>query len=627
MSSVKQVLVNRVKLHWAIFSVGWVLASPIFASEVIVSPGDTLWSLAKSHGITVSLLKTFNRLESDEIIVGMVLELPIPEGLTTENDFGEETNEGAFDQSTPVSVITKDIVLSLYRVNRGDNLLGIAISHGTEVEILKTLNGLRSDIVQAGVILILPKNIQTVAQTVNDSPHQESFSPESGLGPVHASPVTSETNVLDLETTLSETGLINSNQPNSPSTLTYFVRHGDTLSDIANFHGTTVEHLVTVNKLQSDLIKPGTMLNLDHPLTKHRVQPGENLSDIAKAYGTDLDLLLKINRLDVDIVNPDTVLIIPSPIRKSHTHIVIKGDTLYDIAMVHSISIEDLIDFNNLDGNVIHPDQVLILSSTQPRTKDYLEVTVNAGDTVWEIAQTYNSTVSAIAITNDLTDTARIRPGDILKIPGTSTSMLTSKATSNQQTLIAQRGDTLSEIAQRFNTTVAALISTNNLTSDQIVIGQIIKIFPGKDFLSPRTTGNAVDSPGNTSLVWPLIGPITSRFGYRQLRLTGTNWHSGLDIDGVTGDPIRAAAAGVVSYSGWKGGYGNLVIVKAGDTEYYYAHASTLHVSEGEFIQTGQLLARVGATGRTTGSHLHFEVRISGTPVDPLNLLKVTAAR
>ena len=111
------------------------------------------------------------------------------------------------------------------------------------------------------------------------------------------------------------------------------------------------------------------------------------------------------------------------------------------------------------------------------------------------------------------------------------------------------------------------------------------------------------------------------------MRLTGTNWHSGLDIDGVTGDPIRAAAAGVVSYSGWKGGYGNLVIVKAGDTEYYYAHASTLHVSEGEFIQTGQLLARVGATGRTTGSHLHFEVRISGTPVDPLSLLKVTAAR
>ena len=114
MSSVKQVLVNRVKLHWAIFSIGWVLASPIFASEVIVSPGDTLWSLAKSHGITVSPLKTFNRLESDEIVVGMVLELPMPEGLTTENNFGEEINEGAFDQSTPISVITKDIVLSLY---------------------------------------------------------------------------------------------------------------------------------------------------------------------------------------------------------------------------------------------------------------------------------------------------------------------------------------------------------------------------------------------------------------------------------------------------------------------------------------------------------------------------------
>ena len=82
-----------------------------------------------------------------------------------------------------------------------------------------------------------------------------------------------------------------------------------------------------------------------------------------------------------------------------------------------------------------------------------------------------------------------------------------------------------------------------------------------------------------------------------------------------------------MTYAAWMGGFGNLVIVTAGETEYYYAHASDLLVYEGEAVEAGQIVALVGSTGRSTGSHLHFEIRIDGTPVDPLRILDSRASR
>ena len=101
--------------------------------------------------------------------------------------------------------------------------------------------------------------------------------------------------------------------------------------------------------------------------------------------------------------------------------------------------------------------------------------------------------------------------------------------------------------------------------------------------------------------------------------------HYGLDIDGHTGDPIVAAVAGTVTYADWMGGFGKLVIVENGGTEYYYAHASELLVRVGQRVEPGPLIARVGTTGRVTGSHLHFEIRVDGDPVDPLPILEARA--
>ena len=112
----------------------------------------------------------------------------------------------------------------------------------------------------------------------------------------------------------------------------------------------------------------------------------------------------------------------------------------------------------------------------------------------------------------------------------------------------------------------------------------------------------------------PLKGYITSRYGYRD----GGEFHTGLDIAKPIGTPIYAAATGEVIYSGVKGTYGNCIIIQHADNVItYYAHCKDLLVEKGDFVVSGTQIATIGMTGRTTGPHLHFEVRINGDTVNP----------
>ena len=122
----------------------------------------------------------------------------------------------------------------------------------------------------------------------------------------------------------------------------------------------------------------------------------------------------------------------------------------------------------------------------------------------------------------------------------------------------------------------------------------------------------------------PVQGRITSGFGVRQDPLTGEALsHPGLDVGAAVGTPIRASAAGTVTWAGPKGGYGNAVEIDHGNgVVTLYGHASELLVTQGDSVEPGQAIGRVGSTGRSTGPHLHFEVRVGGTPVDPRSALK-----
>jgi murein DD-endopeptidase MepM/ murein hydrolase activator NlpD len=134
---------------------------------------------------------------------------------------------------------------------------------------------------------------------------------------------------------------------------------------------------------------------------------------------------------------------------------------------------------------------------------------------------------------------------------------------------------------------------------------------------SPGATPGAAAAPSAAGLIWPVHGPITSPFGPRW-----GGFHPGIDIGVPTGTAIEAAAAGTVIWCGWESGYGNLVVLDHHNgIATAYAHQSRIAVSCNEDVSQGQVIGYVGCTGFCTGPHLHFEVRVNGTPVDPLGYL------
>jgi murein DD-endopeptidase MepM/ murein hydrolase activator NlpD len=134
------------------------------------------------------------------------------------------------------------------------------------------------------------------------------------------------------------------------------------------------------------------------------------------------------------------------------------------------------------------------------------------------------------------------------------------------------------------------------------------------------SAGTAVAGPvrqGSGGLIWPANGSISSPFGMRWGRL-----HAGVDIPLPEGTGLRAAASGRVVLAGWTGGYGNYTCVQhTGSLSTCYAHQSSIGVSVGQSVSQGQVIGASGNTGNSTGPHLHFEVRINGSPVDPLGYL------
>ncbi len=149
--------------------------------------------------------------------------------------------------------------------------------------------------------------------------------------------------------------------------------------------------------------------------------------------------------------------------------------------------------------------------------------------------------------------------------------------------------------------------------------GGVVPEHPGS-VNGPSRAGN-IDFPSPTlpPMHWPLEGRVSSGFGWRQDPFTGEQaWHSGVDMVAPKGTPIGAAWDGRVVFVGQRGGYGNMVVLEhAGGWRSYYAHNDRNTVKVGDKIQAGQQIATVGSTGRSTGPHLHFEVRQGATAWNP----------
>ena len=185
---------------------------------------------------------------------------------------------------------------------------------------------------------------------------------------------------------------------------------------------------------------------------------------------------------------------------------------------------------------------------------------------------------------------------------------------------VVTRGETLTAIARRYGVSVNRLVEDNGLADpDRLEVGQRLQL-PG---LPPATVP---DGPVSlATLSWPVEGGhVLSAFGAPR----GARAHTGVDIGGKAGQPVLAAGGGVVVFTGALRGYGNTVIVDHGDgLRSLYAHNREVTVAEGETVERGAMIARLGRSGNATTDHCHFEVRQGEVPLDPLPLLSQAGDR
>ena len=262
--------------------------------------------------------------------------------------------------------------------------------------------------------------------------------------------------------------------------------------------------------------------------------------------------------------------------------------------------------------------------SGAPRTETETYV-VTAGDTIASIAHNFNVNVGTVLWANQLGERQYIRPGDNLKIPPVSGVLVTIKS-----------GDTIAKLANKYSGKEKEILAFNKI-SDETALGLGAEIMiPGGTPPAVAPSGSAVASArtpsynpnvvkpadvdashlASSKLLWPTSGHvITQYYGWR---------HTGLDIDGTLSSPLYAAADGVVEVSGWNsGGYGYQILIShPNGIKTRYAHASKLYVKAGQQVKRGQVIAMMGSTGRSTGSHLHFEVYVSGRRVNPLSYIR-----
>lgn len=216
---------------------------------------------------------------------------------------------------------------------------------------------------------------------------------------------------------------------------------------------------------------------------------------------------------------------------------------------------------------------------------------VEKGQTLYRIARAYGLTVEELMDANRIDDPRDLKAGELLYIPGASARKPVQDYDAPEP-----------EPAARVQTAVAAERTERST--------------PERPEKRPPQKAAKVGK-GNGSLEWPLRGVLYARFGKK-----GKEPHDGIDLAAPAGQPVKTAATGKVIFAGEQKGYGLIVIVEHDDGLItLYAHNRDLRVKTGQKVRPGQVVATVGDSGKTSGPHLHFEVRREGVPVDPLDFL------
>lgn len=451
---------------------------------------------------------------------------------------------------------------------------------------------------------------------------------------------------------------------NNDEFVTHKVTKGDTLWSISKQYNTSLKLIFDLNNIKDkDTLSIGQIVKISQdnlPTVDYImciVKNGDTLWSIAQKYNLSVDLILATNNIaNSELISIGQEMKIPSHknavaetniisqpvIDKKNNNInnninqpekakpivytVKAGDNLWNISRKYGVSVEVIIEVNNLrDKDFLSLGQKLEISaigggvsnSNQKQEPTIITYTVVKGDNLWSISQRYDVKMSTIITTNNLKEISRLSIGQKLKLP--ITNMDIAKAEGYSQDAAAEeiiyyvkKGESLWSISRDYNVKLEAIIAANSITDAS-------KISAGQQLRIPNVPGVRLSV---NNFIWPVRGRISSPYGMRVIS-GRKDFHAGIDIGGPTGTNILAAESGRVSYTGYMRGYGNVIILSH-ERGYstVYGHNSVNLVKKGQYVKKGSIIGKVGRTGNASGSHLHFEIRLSGKPINPLSYLK-----
>ncbi len=246
------------------------------------------------------------------------------------------------------------------------------------------------------------------------------------------------------------------------------------------------------------------------------------------------------------------------------------------------------------------------LSPSVIKSLKIVKYRVRKRDTLSSIAQKYRLKLGTLISYNNIRDARRLSVGTLLEIPNR-----------NGLKYRVRRGDSLSGIATGFRVPLREILDWNSLSSSIIQPGQ--ELFIAGAVMNTNDLNRVLGK----LFIYPTRGRLTSRFGMRHDPFTGIwRFHNGIDLANRIGTPVAAAMAGSVAMVGINPTYGRYVILRHPDGfQTLYAHLSRILISKGRRVSQNQIIGKMGTTGYSTGSHLHFSIFKNGEPVDPLKYL------
>lgn len=305
---------------------------------------------------------------------------------------------------------------------------------------------------------------------------------------------------------------------------------------------------------------------------------GEKLLEIA--FEEKVAVKEKLVPLDKTVTPDKAYVLIKTGTESPEKYIVKEGDSLWLIARRNDMYVDDIVQVNNLKSEELMPGDELILVKSKPMINVIARV---EGEKIEEIP--YNTKV---VVDKNAPASVRVKQegknGEKKVVyVAVKKNGVTQDREIKQETILKQAVDKI------------------------VVKGSAIKV-------ASRGGGSIV---GSGQLIWPVYGTVTSPFGSRGGK------HTGVDIAARTGTPIKASDSGTVIFAGWQGGYGKFVIIDHGNgIVTRYAHCNSIYVSTGQRVNRGDVIASVGSTGNSTGSHLHFETLTYGAFRNPMNFLR-----